>query len=377
MRLLTATLAMTLLTSILPITILIETDQTLTVQSQTTKPSVPEFTIKIENETIVLTIENQPFDIHNNYNNSFYYDVRIMNIDGYWSYLYAPEEMPTQSNSSQTILYYPIEESEIFPSVTTVAGVVIPAYGQVYFQVMALIGYLKETVYSDGYVSIGLVGEVSGWSYSQLVNLPTTDAQIPTVYISPEGRTGTSYKLVVFSPDDQTIYDDVLYLAFILRWMDVFPVFGEFREDYAYSIDDNPFVSIVPTKTSNDFYGGLGKIINPSFSYFLDISNLPEGYHNIVINAILYNGNAILLNASSIPFQFIVRTPKPTATPVPTLTPTHTPTSTPSPTTSPSLSPSPSPTPTPELKFPAIQVFVIIITLLAGLGILAYSMRKK
>ena len=207
-----------------------------------TKPSVPEFTINMENDTVVLTIENQPFDVNNSYNYSFYYDVRILSIDDSWRGLYTAEERPIQSNSSTTVLYYPIEESDIFPNVTTVADVIIPAYGQVFFQVMALIGYLEGP---------RLVGEVSSWSDSQSINVPTTDAQIPTLYVSPVNW-DTSYRLVLFSPDDQTIYNDTLPLDFILRWIFV-PLPGMPPEaDYAYRIDDDSFVSIVPNETSKN-----------------------------------------------------------------------------------------------------------------------------
>ena len=321
------------------------------------KPSKPVFTLNIENETVVLTIENQPFDVNNSYNYTFYYDVRILSIDGSWIGLYAAEERPIQSNSNTTVLYYPIEESDIFPSVTTVAGVVIPAYGQVYFQVMALIGYLQGT---------GLIGKVSSWSNSQTITLPTTNAQIPTLYVSPE-TWDTSYKLVLFSPDDQTIYNDTLPLAFILRWTFV-PLPGmEPKADYAYRIDDNSFVSIVPNETSKNPF---------SFSYMLDISNLPEGYHNLVIKAIFYQGNFIL-NASSTPFRFTVRTPiptpKPSATPTPTLTPIPSPT--------PTSTPEPTPTPYEEPQLAdqkvILGVAITVAVIVAGLGLLFYLIKRK
>ncbi len=328
------------------------------------KPSVPTFTVTLQNDTIVLTIENQPFDIHSSGNNSFFYDVRIWNIAGHWSNLYAAEDRPTQSDSSQTILFYPIGESNVFPSYTTVAGVIIPKYGQVQFQVMALIGYLERTPYS-----YGLIGQVGSWSGSQAIYLPATNASSPTLYFSPDGSMGTSYKLTVFSPNDQTIYNNTLSLAFILTWKaDLIPL-GELKADYAYSIDDKPFASIVATPSSNDQHGGSNFIYNPSFSHLLDISNLPNGYHNVVIRATFYNGGHMYLNASSTPFQFIVRTPTPT--PIPATTPT--PTLTPTPASTPTSTPPPTPTPTvPE--FPAtLAITFLAITALA----VAVVFRRK
>lgn len=321
------------------------------------KPSIPEFTLNIENETVVLTIENQPFDVNNSYNYTFYYDVRIKDIAGSWIGLYSAEERPIQSNSNATVLYYPIEESDLFPNVTTVAGVVIPKSGRARFQVIALIGYLEGS---------GLVGEVSGWSDSQSIAVASENAFDPYIYVSPE-TWDTSYKLVLFSPDDQTIYNDTLPLAFILRWTFV-PLPGmEPKADYAYRIDDNSFVSIVPNETSK----------NPwSFSYMLDISNLQEGYHNIVIKATFYQGTFIL-DAPSNPFQFTVRTPIPTPTPSATPTPTLTPTPSPTPT----FAPEPTSTPSNERQLTEPEVILglagTIAVIVAGLGLLIYLIKRK
>ena len=324
-----------------------------------TESSIPEFTLNIENETVVLTIENQPFDVNNSYNYTFYYDVRIKDIVGSWIGLYSAEERPTQSDSSTTVLYYPIEESDIFPNVTTVAGVVIPKFGRARFQVMALIGYLEGS---------GLVGEVSGWSDSQSIAVASGDVFDPYIYVSPE-TWDTSYKLVLFSPDDQTIYNDTLSLAFILRWTFVPLPILEPEADYAYCIDDASFVSIDPNETSK----------NPwSFSYMLDISNLQEGYHSLVIKATFYQGTFIL-DAPSPTFQFIVRTPihtpTPSGTPTPALAPTPSPT--PTPTSEPTSTFTPNNEPELAEQEAIAGVLVTVAVIGAGLGFLVYLIKRK
>jgi hypothetical protein len=290
------------------------------------KPSVPEFTLNLDNETVVLTIENQPFDIHNTYNYTFYYDVRIKSIDGSWVGVYSAEERPIQSDSSTTVLYYTIAESTLFPNVTTVARVVILPSGSASFQVMALIGYLEGT---------GLVGKVSGWSSSQRITVTSPNAFDTDLYVSPE-TWDTSYKIVLFSPNEQTIYNYTLPLAFILSWTFV-PLPGmDVKAEYAYRIDDNSFVSIFPNDTSKKL----------SFSYMIDISSLPEGYHNLVIKATFYQGPNMILDTSSTPFEFIVRTPihtpAPSAKPTPALSPTPSPTSTSTPEPTPTINTGPS-----------------------------------
>jgi hypothetical protein len=293
--------------------------------AQISKPSVPKFTLTLQNNLIVLTIENQPFDASSNC--SFYYDVRIMNVGGYWSSLYKAENgPPTQSNSNSTTLYYPIAKSDFFPSLTTVDGIPIPP-GEATFQVMAMIGNWEKTTYSDGTVSYGLKGgEVSGWSGSQTITLPSTNAPSPTVYVSPMGGMSTSYRLTMFSPNEHTLYDNVLPLEFMLVWTyDLLPLF-EPKTDYAYSIDGNPFVGIAANSTSNDRPGGgYTFVYNPSFAYWLDISNLTNGRHEIVIRA-SFNFGHLLLNDSSTPFAFTVQNSNPRLTPSSTPTPAPTPT---------------------------------------------------
>jgi hypothetical protein len=295
-------------------------------KAQISKPSVPQFTLTLQNNIVVLAIENQPLDASSNC--SFYYDVRIMNVGGYWSSLYKAENgPPTQSNSNSTTLYYPIAKSDYFPSLTTIDGIPIPTTGEATFQVLAMIGNWEKTTYSDGTVSYGLKGgEVSGWSGSQTITLPSTNTSNPTVYVSPMGGMSTSYRLTMFSPNEQTLYDNVLPLEFMLVWTyDLLPLF-EPKTDYAYSIDGNPFVGIAANRTSNDRPGGSYTFVyNPSFSYLLDISNLTNGRHAVVIRA-SFNFGHLLLNDSSTHFAFTVQNLNPrlttSSTPCPAPTPT-------------------------------------------------------
>lgn len=143
---------------------------------------------------------------------------------------------------------------------------------------------------------------------------PIVYSQTSRSYTSQTGRMGTYYRLVLYSPNEETTYQNLMLLNFTLNWTyDLIPI-GDFEleADYAYSIDDNPFVSIVSNQSSNDQYaGGTTFVINPSFSYLIDISNLSSGYHNVVIRAIFYFGKNLFLNDSSTPFSFKVQNPIP------------------------------------------------------------------
>ncbi len=75
---------------------------------------------------------------------------------------------------------------------------------------------------------------------------PPVYSQTPRSYTSPIGSAHSSYKLVLYSPTEETAYQNVMPLNFTLKWsfnrMIPFDVYA----DYAYRIDDNPFVNITP-----------------------------------------------------------------------------------------------------------------------------------
>lgn len=143
---------------------------------------------------------------------------------------------------------------------------------------------------------------------------PLVYSQTSRAYISQTGRMGTFYIINVYSPNEETTYQNLMLLNFTINWTyDLIPIGGfELKADYAYSIDDNPFVSIVSNQSSNDKYaGGTTFVINPSFSYLIDTSNLASGNHNIVIKAVFYFGKNLFLEDSSTPFSFKVQNANP------------------------------------------------------------------
>ena len=97
-----------------------------------------------------------------------------------------------------------------------------------------------------------------------------------------------------------------MLLHFTINWEYYLLPIGNttLREDYAYSIDNNPLVSVA-AGTSN-FYA--------SFSNLVNVSNLTNGYHNIAIIALTYlvfsnQGKTLLFNESSSPMPFLVQNP--------------------------------------------------------------------
>ncbi len=152
------------------------------------KPSVPEFTIKIQTQanitTITLTIRNQPFDAANQHPNGFFYNVAI-SVDGKnWGYLYHVEDAsdwyPQQSNSSTTVLTYVAGETMYYPMNSSQGVGIIPKSSEVAFKVQAMIGHRDRGAFQNGFMPYVLVGEVSDWSNPQTITISSSPSAPPT-----------------------------------------------------------------------------------------------------------------------------------------------------------------------------------------------------
>ena len=138
-------------------------------ETSITKPSVPEFTVKLVNhssdtpttysidpytgknvthpgspsewKTLEVTIKNHPFVPYNDSSvtPSFYYNIRVKGHFGEdWTELYRPSDgYPTQSDSENTVI--PLGNGYSLDSGTI--AIDFPPGAQVDFQVEALIGY--------------------------------------------------------------------------------------------------------------------------------------------------------------------------------------------------------------------------------------------
>jgi hypothetical protein len=153
-----------------------------------------------------------------------------------------------------------------------------------------------------------------------------TDAQATSHYGDKVGDSGANlvgFDLTVYSPVSQRVYANTMPLDFKIHWSPVGLLFYENAKQYglyAYKIDNNPSVSLPSNQKSNsskDF------ISNPSFSSIIDISNLTNGQHQLVIVADMEwnpfgGGTTSVCNLTSVPINFLVQN----STASPTLTPT-------------------------------------------------------
>ena len=180
------------------------------------KPSVPQFTVTLlENNSVQLSIKNQPFDANNSHNYSFVYDVRITNFLGNWTDLYnADDGYPYQSNSDYTNFFYKIADSpSYYPTAFTLEGKAIPTNGQVTFQVKAMIGYRDRGTFSNGMMPYVFKGESSDWSNNQTITiLENSSSLTPTESMPNFGPTSSP----IPSYNDQTVTLALVVIAILV-----------------------------------------------------------------------------------------------------------------------------------------------------------------
>ena len=155
-----------------------------------------------------------------------------------------------------------------------------------------------------------------------------TNAQITSSYSNNTYINTTAFTLTIYSPDNQT-YKSTMPLNFTIEWTE-YPDFAPLPSPpapimngvYSYTIDNNPAVTVTSNQSSSDVLGPKGFKVNPTFSYLVNVSNLADGSHKIVITASLSElsgGGSIHFSAASAPVLFSVQNPTPSPTPSPAI----------------------------------------------------------
>jgi hypothetical protein len=164
-----------------------------------------------------------------------------------------------------------------------------------------------------------------------LVIPAVTVAQTTSHYGATVGDSGgnlVGFDLTIYSPISQKTYANTMFLYFKIDW-----IYGLMFYDnaiqyglYAYKIDNNPPVNLQSNQKSNS---STDFIVNPSFSSTIDISNLANGQHQLVIIADMeWNPFGYLavsvFNQSSSPILFSIQNSTVSPTPIPTSIPMQT-----------------------------------------------------
>jgi hypothetical protein len=152
------------------------------VNAQTSKPSVPEFTLKLvdyssDTRAIELTIKNQPFVSYKDNGQiiSLYYNVhfKLHDSDSWIAMYYCGDVFPTPSSSDYTKLDYPLQLTSagdssyyllVYRENTGYYNIMssISFNGQIDFRVQAMEGVLTSTSFT---------GQTSDWNI-QTITIP-------------------------------------------------------------------------------------------------------------------------------------------------------------------------------------------------------------
>lgn len=136
----------------------------------------------------------------------------------------------------------------------------------------------------------------------------------------------THFLLTVYSPDNNQTCKSTMLLNFTVDWRE-YPTFAGLPSPpapvmkglYSYTIDNNTDVTVASNQSSTDQFDPRGFKVNPTFSYLLDVSNLTNGYHEIVITVGLTHSQSYIaryINRDT-SIQFFVQNPTPTDSPIP------------------------------------------------------------
>ena len=255
-------LVITILVSVLVGFALFGMFQASTTSASIPKPSVPEFTVKfvnasysvtttnpytglsetklINNNSIEVTIKNQPFD-YPGY--QIYYNIRVKphfadnwteiypirnttssyNGDGTFSFaLYINPDSPPQSKSSHTIVTFPVVPTEVYLATgydiqRYYSGAegqegcyfaflsAIPAGGQIDFQVEALVGHDSQRwviqhplfpTYGGYFAPAVAYDGASDWSETKTVTVSTSSSSSPTDIPGQETQTNQNEAII-------------------------------------------------------------------------------------------------------------------------------------------------------------------------------------
>lgn len=276
----------------------------------THRPSVPEFTAKLTESSLEVTIKNQPLmevdDISGN-NINLYYGFRFKDpnsMPGHWAYapiyfvgLSSYGTYYEASDVDYTIISFQLDD---YPFDGTNHRTGINRNGPIDVQVIALIGIEVPTDQQDGKV-YRFDGVTSDWSNTQTIIIPTS---FPTV---PENAL-TAPSMVIITPMPVTYQNSSVPLFFGANILTGSPEIISL----SYSLDGNQNITItIVGKTGlQHFDSQTGYTYHTNSTLMLD--NLANGNHTLWV----YSHDAVG-NEMSESVQFTVdapieNSPKPT-----------------------------------------------------------------
>jgi len=85
-----------------------------------------------------------------------------------------------------------------------------------------------------------------------------TNGQTTSYYAKDSHVNPAAFTLIMYSPNNQTAYNNTMLLKFNITWTQ-YPEFQftfgpPLNGYYAYSIDNNPLVSVTSNQSASDYY---------------------------------------------------------------------------------------------------------------------------
>ena len=145
--------------------------------------------------------------------------------------------------------------------------------------------------------------------------ISTANGQITSSYSNNSNINTTAFTLTINSPHLQNqTFSVTMPLNFTIDWTE-YPSFTfpsppapKLYGYYAYAIDNYPEVFVSPNQSSSNIIGYSNFLVNPAFLYSINISNLANGYHKIVIKASLYGDENLFFSDPLRPSNFLSKT---------------------------------------------------------------------
>ena len=210
------------------------------------KPSIPEFTVQlvtlsydvpittsvdpytgstethggyhVVSQIIEVRIKNEPFTSfviegsNRDYDAEYLYNIRWKgHFEDSWHGVYYGGSRYLYRIPGDETIYPPLKEPSTGLGIenTYLYDNNIPTYGQLDFQVEAMIGYLDDSDYPN----LIFVGESSGWSNTQTLNIGESQTDTPTPFPSSEPTVPTSPTPLPFEEPQQLSQDVILGVA--------------------------------------------------------------------------------------------------------------------------------------------------------------------
>jgi hypothetical protein len=266
------------------------------------RPSVPEFTAKVVDTNLEVTIINQPLTPFDNgsYPN-LYYMFRFKDNNtriGEWFYDPMYFVLPSTYGG-----YHKASNSDFTTVSLSLEGKQFPS-GQIDIQVTALVGYQYPTGIENGTV-YAFDGHYSGWSYTQYVTIPiNTSLPTPSVFVPAPSLDIIQPQNFTYSGEDAKAIPLMIYATVLVSAPAIVSI--------SYSLDESQNITFIDLLKTGEFPSQTGKAV-AYHTEMLSLDNLTDGTHILKAYSLDTNGNGMKSTA-----QFsVTSTSNTTGTPTP------------------------------------------------------------